>query len=311
MSENIFTLTLNPAIDAYCTAEKIEPVIKIRTGPMRYDAGGGGINVAHVLNRLGSDVCACFLAGGLTGQLLENLLEEADLPMLSLPIAGSTRISQTVHERSSQQDFRFVPEGPMVQQREWQAALDSISISNFSILVASGSIAPGVPEDFYARLLRIMKAKGARMILDCTGPALAHAVREGGLWMIKPSIDEFEVLIGRPMAGPEEYIKEAHSLIETGAATIIAITMGSDGAILVHEGGALYRKAPAVEVVSTVGAGDSFVAGMTHRLAQGWMPERAFLYGMATGTAAVLTPGTEICRIEDVERLFSAIEAMA
>lgn len=309
MTETILTLTLNPAIDASCATDIIRPTIKIRTTAMRYDAGGGGINVAHVLKTLGSDVCACFLAGGLTGQLLEKLLDDEALPHSALPVSGTTRISHSVREQSTGREYRFVPEGPFITHAEWQAALSHIEAMAFSILVASGSLAPGVPEDFYAHLLQRVKAKGARMILDCSGPALTHAVNAGGLWMIKPSIDEFEALIGRPTTGPDDIIAEAHKLIKRGATDIIAVTMGGDGAILIHREGDRICHPPKVNVISTVGAGDSFVAGMTHRLAQGWPTERAFLYAMATGTAAVTTPGTETCRIEDVEHLFAMMEA--
>ncbi len=308
MTQSILTLTLNPAIDGACETDVVRHTHKVRTSNERYEAGGGGINVSRVLNRLGSPTLACYLAGGFTGQLLDQLIEAAGLPHLSIPIADTTRVAHAVYERSTGHEYRFVPEGPHISEREWREALDRIRIADFSLLVASGSLAPELPEDFYVQLQLVVKEKGARMILDCSGPALAHAVKAGGLLMIKPSRGEFEALIGRTCRDMDDMAEAASALVRQGAAEIVAITLGHEGALLAHAGGTLYRMPPEVPVKSAVGAGDSFVAGMTHRLAQGWTPERAFLYGMAAGSAAVLTPGNDLCHPADVERLFAELE---
>ena len=308
MSQPILTLTLNPAIDGACETDAVRHTHKLRTSNERYEAGGGGINVSRVLARLGSPTLACYLAGGFTGQLLDQLIEAANLPHLSIPIADTTRVAHAVYERSTGHEYRFVPEGPHIKEQEWRAALDRISEADFAILVASGSLAPELPEDFYVRLQDVVESKGARMILDCSGPALERAVQEGGLWMMKPSRGEFEALIGRTCKDVDDMSAAAQALVRQGAAELIVVTLGHEGALLAHEGGTLYRMPPDVPVQSAVGAGDSFVAGMTHRLAQGWPPERAFLYGMAAGSAAVLTPGNDLCHPADVERLFAELE---
>ncbi|MGE4430048.1 MAG: 1-phosphofructokinase family hexose kinase [Sphingobium sp.] len=308
MTKPVLTLTLNPAIDGACETDVVRHTNKLRTSNERYEAGGGGINVSRVLARLGSPTLACYLAGGFTGQLLDRLIDRAGLPCLSIPIGDATRIAHAVYERSTGREYRFVPEGPHVREQEWRAALDRISAADFAILVASGSLAPELPEDFYARLQDVVEAKGARMVLDSSGAALARAVEEGGLWLMKPSRGEFEALIGRACADMDDLGQTAQALVHKGVAEMIVVTLGHEGALLAHAGGTLYRMPPEVPVKSAVGAGDSFVAGMTHRLAQGWTPERAFLYGMAAGTAAVLTPGTDLCHREDVERLFAELE---
>jgi len=308
MSQPILTLTLNPAIDGACETDVVRHTHKLRTSNERYDAGGGGINVSRVLARLGSPTIACYLAGGFTGQLLDQLIEAAEIPHLSIPIGDATRISHAVYERSTGREYRFVPEGPHIREGEWRAALDRIGEADFSILVASGSLAPELPEDFYARLQDITEQKGVRMVLDSSGPALERAVTAGGLWMMKPSRGEFEALIGRKCTDIDDMGRTAQGLVARGAAEIVVVTLGHEGALLAHAGGTLCRKPPQVEVQSAVGAGDSFVAGMTHRLAQGWTPERAFLYGMAAGTAAVLTPGNDLCHPQDIERLFAELE---
>jgi len=308
MTQPILTLTLNPAIDGACETDVVRHTHKLRTSNERYEAGGGGINVSRVLDRLGSPTLACYLAGGFTGQLLDQLIEAAGLPHLSIPIADTTRVAHAVYERSTGREYRFVPEGPHIREQEWRAALDRIRAIDFSLLVASGSLAPELPDDFYVQLQSVIEEKGARMVLDCSGPALTRAVEAGGLLMMKPSRGEFEALIGRTCTDMDDMAGAALALVHKGAAEIIVVTLGHEGALLAHQGGSLYRKPPEVPVQSAVGAGDSFVAGMTHRLAQGWAPERAFLYGMAAGSAAVLTPGNDLCHPADVDRLFAELE---
>jgi len=309
MNKTILTLTLNPAIDSACETDRVEPTRKLRTSNARYDPGGGGINVARVLQRLGSRVHACYLAGGVTGALLDQLIDGCNLPRTSLPIAQDTRIAHAVHERETGAEYRFVPQGPLVSATEWQGALDSLASHEFDILVASGSLPAGVPDDFYARLLAVLSAHKARLILDSSGAPLAKAVEAGGLWAIKPNQAEFEALMGKSFADIEAMGAAATALAAQGAAEHIIISMGGNGALYANAQGHRHCLPPPVTVSSAVGAGDSFVAGLAHTLAEGWSAERAFLYGMAAGTAAALTPGTELCHKDDVERLFMQLSA--
>ncbi|MEZ5656457.1 MAG: 1-phosphofructokinase family hexose kinase [Sphingobium sp.] len=309
MPKPILTLTLNPAIDGASEADTVRHTHKIRTSNERYDPGGGGINVARVLHRLGNAVRACYLSGGVTGALLDNLMEREGIDRLPIPIADVTRISHAVYERSSGKEYRFVPEGPHVEEAEWHGVIDAMAAADCEILIASGSLPPGIPDDFYKRLLDVTRGKGVRMILDSSGVALTHAVEAGGLWMIKPSLGEFEALVGHDCPDADTVGEAARCLAERGAAELIVVTMGHKGAVFADRNGHEHRVPPDVPVKSATGAGDSFVAGMTHTLAAGWEPRRAFLYGMAAGTAAVLTPGTDLCMPEDVERLFRFMEA--
>lgn len=309
----ITTLTLNPTIDGASETESVRPTHKIRTSNERFSPGGGGINVARVLARLGARVRACYMAGGQTGAMLNELIARDALPRSMIPIVGDTRLCHAVYERATGEEYRFVPEGPVVGEEEWRSALDHVAGLECGILVASGSLPRGVPEDFMARLVPLLRARGTRMILDSSGPALAAAVRAGGLWMIKPSRSEFAALIDRQpddpaLTDPDRIGDAARDFVRQGAADLVIVTLGEEGAVFADAERHFHRAAPVVPVRSAVGAGDSFVAGMTHRLAQGWAPERAFLYGMAAGTAAVLTPGTSLCEVEDVERLFARIE---
>ena len=148
----IVTLTLNPAIDASCQAQEVRPVRKIRTSDERYDPGGGGINVARVIRELGG--------------------ETIGLDHRAVPIAGMTRVSHTVYERSSGQEYRFVPDGPALSAKEWQTGLAALEALNADYVVASGSLPKGVPDDFYARIARNARDRGIRFVLDTSGEAL-------------------------------------------------------------------------------------------------------------------------------------------
>lgn len=305
--DRVATLTLNPAIDGSCEAEQVFPTHKVRTFGERYDPGGGGVNVARMLARLGERVEVLYLAGGATGTLLDELLGEKGLTRHRIPIADHTRMSMAVFERQTGKEFRFVPEGPLLAPAEWQAALDHCERLDCGWLVASGSLPRGVPQDFYARLSRIAQARGIKLVLDTSGPALAAALAAGGLYLVKPSLGEFEAFVGRPLPTPADVGTAALELVRSGKAAHVAVTMGHEGAVLAHAGGVLVHPGIAVEVKSATGAGDSFVGGMVHGFLRGEDAAGAFRYGMAAGTAAVLNPGTDLAHPDDVARIWDLL----
>lgn len=306
--DRVATLTLNPAIDSACEADKVFPTHKIRTFGERYDPGGGGINVARVLARLGERVEVIYLAGGATGALLDELLDEKGLDRHRIAIHDHTRMSLAVYERESGQEFRFVPEGPLVREAEWREALAHCAAQRGEWLVASGSLPRGVPVDFFARLAADTAARGARLVIDTSGQALGAALEAGGLFLAKPSQGEFEKLVGRSFTGPEAIGAAALELVRAGKVEHLAITLGHEGAVLAHAGGVIHHPGLKVEVRSATGAGDSFVAGMVHGFLRGEDAAGAFRWGLAAGTAAVLNPGTDLAHPDDVARLRARLD---
>lgn len=303
----VVTLTLNPAIDSACEAERVFPTNKVRTFAQRYDPGGGGINVARALARLGTPVEVDYLAGGATGALLDDLLDSAGLARHRIPIAGHTRMSMAVYERATGQEYRFVPEGPLVSEGEWRAALARCAALDCGWLVASGSLPRGVPADAFAQIAAALAPKGTNLVLDSSGPALAAAMEAGGWFLVKPSQGEFEALTGRSFANTDEIGAAALELVRAGKARHLAVTLGHKGAVLAHEGGVIVRPALPVEVRSATGAGDSFVAGMVHGFVTGEDAAGALRWGIAAGSAAVLSPGTGLCDPADVRRLLAQL----
>jgi 6-phosphofructokinase 2 len=305
----IVTLTLNPAIDGACEADPVRPTHKIRTRGDAYHPGGGGINVARVITELGGPVMAVYLAGGATGGVLDDLMAEAGLARLRVPIAGHTRISLTVFEAETGQEYRFVPEGPEVSPGEWLACLEAIDGLDFDWLVISGSGPRGLPDDCFVTLTQRARDRGAKVVLDSSGPALRASLEAGGLTLIKPSVGELRALTGLPLADPDEIAEVAREIVDSGRAEMVAVTMGHEGALLASREVNFTRAAPEVPVRSATGAGDSFVGAMTLALAEGKGPRTAFLVGMAAGSASVMHPGTSLCRRPDVERLHAELAA--
>lgn len=303
----IATLTLNPTIDGSSDAETVQHTRKVRTANERFDPGGGGINVARVLTRLGGEVEAVYLAGGVTGPVLSGLLDRVGLIHRAIPIAGDTRVSLAVHERQSGKEYRFVPQGPRVSEAECRHCLDMIGRLECSWLVLSGSLPPGVPDDFYSRIVELARARQIAVVLDTSGMALKTTLAHGGVRLVKPSLGEMEQFAGHPLQDQDQIIAAAQAVVASGGAELVAVSMGHRGALLVEAGQVLVLPAIPVEARSAVGAGDSFVAAMTFGLAAGWDSGRAFRLGIAAGTAAVLTPGTDLCHRADVERLAATV----
>ncbi len=300
----VLCLTMNPAVDLSTDTERVLPTHKLRCGETLHDAGGGGINVARVLLRLGGSAHALCPAGGPSGEWLKSRVADEHLPASFVPIAQETRMSLTVHELSSGAEYRFVMPGPTLAEPEWQACLHRLSDSQPfpAWVVASGSLPPGVPADFYARVARLCRERGARLVLDAAGPALAAALAEG-VYLVKPNLRELGELLGQTLDEPVAWEAAARGLVDKGAAEVVALSLGHQGALLATRGGAWRADPLPVQVVSAVGAGDSFVGGMVASLQRGETLLDAFGWAMAAASATLLTAGTALCRTQDVDRL--------
>ena len=302
MSARIMTLTVNPAVDLSSHAASVQPGHKIRTFDERYDPGGGGINVARVIHELGGETLALLASGGVTGRFVEQMLTQAKVPWQAVLIGGSCRISVTVHDKSNGQEYRFVPQGPKLTTAECSDLLETLRCVEADWVVASGSLAPGMPEDFYAKVAGIAAARGARFALDTSGPALAASLGHG-ISLLKPSLSELESIVGRKLPDLGSQMDQAKRLVQSGAAAMIALTLGSAGAILATSEHACHLPAPPVTERTGVGAGDSFLAGLVFALARGQPPEKALKLAVACGAAAVQGSGTAQVKRADVATL--------
>lgn len=306
---DIVTITINPAVDIFVDVERVEPTRKMRCSSPKRDPGGGGVNVARVASRLGGDVTAIYPAGGALGKLLQKLLDREGINSIVAPSHVETRENFTAFETSSGEQYRFVLPGSTLHRAEWEACLGKLTALEHkpAFVVASGSIPPGVPDDFFARVLREAKRLGARTAVDTSGAALKEAVTEGA-GIIKPNLNELSEFSGSKLDSDEACVTACRKLIDAGRVDMVALTLGGDGALLVTKERALKAQAMDIEVVSAVGAGDSFLGGLVWALAQGQPDDAAFRVAVAAGSAAVMSAGTELCREADVKRLMPKVE---
>jgi 6-phosphofructokinase 2 len=307
--ETILTLTLNPTIDVSTSVGRLAPIHKLRCGPARRDPGGGGINVARVVRRLGTEAIAVYPTGGLIGALLHKLTSEEGVQSRTVPIAEETREDFTVFEEASGQQYRFILPGPHLTEQEWTACLDAVLSfeGRPRFIVASGSLPPGVPADFFASLAKAVRQKGAKLVVDSTRPVLKAALQEG-VHLIKPNLNELRDLLDEPLASRPEWLDAARRLIAAHGLERIALTLGEGGAMLVARDEAWFAEGLPVKPVSSVGAGDSFLGAMVWALNAGRSNEEALRYGVAAGSAAVLAQGTALCSKADVERLLVEVK---
>jgi len=311
-SPGIVTLTMNPAIDVSTGIDYVIPDEKLRCGPPAYEPGGGGINVARAIRRLGGDALALFPAGGPAGLLLGRLLDAEGVRYQALPIVAWTRENLNVVETVTGRQFRFLMPGPTLLEDESRTALDTLRTltPRPKYLVVSGSLPPGAPADFYAQIARMAHESGIKLVLDASGEPLRRAVG-AGVYLLKPSLREFEELTGEHNCEEARLPVLGRRLIDEGRCQILVLSLGARGVLWMSATERGRLAAPAVPVKSSVGAGDSLVAGLTLALARGEPLRQAVLLGVAAGAASVMNPGTELCRAEDVARLYREIVVVA
>ena len=305
----IVTLTMNPALDIATATEIIVPARKLRCEPPRYDPGGGGINVARAVHMLGGDTLAVFPIGGASGEMIRGFLAEEGVPQAAVAVAGATRESLAIVERQSGEQYRFLLPGPPLGEHDQRRLLDALAAQakGAAFVVASGSLPPGVPASFYGRVAGLARDCGARFALDSSGEALTGV--GGGVFLIKASLRELAQLYGAPVVGAVAQEGAARAIIDQGRCEVLVVSLGADGALLATQDGCRRFPAAPVAALSSIGAGDSMLAGILVALMRGWALAEAVRFGVAAGAAALLRPGTELCRREDTERLYREIAA--
>ncbi|ULQ55592.1 1-phosphofructokinase family hexose kinase [Flavihumibacter rivuli] len=301
----ILTITPNPAVDKSTSTEQLIPEKKLRCTEMVVEAGGGGINVSKALQELGAPTLALFTSGGLNGQQLEKAVARESVEYLTIPIAGETRENLVVLERNSNNQFRFVLPGPTMPAGLVQDFIDRIESlpTPPAVIVGSGSLPPGCDEGFYAALAEYAASRDIPCIIDCSGVPLLKAAQKG-VFLLKPNLNELAQLAGKEKLETIEVAEAARKLLAGNKCKMVVVSMGAQGAMVITKEGHLQIPAPTVKKQSTVGAGDSMVAGMAYQLWKGADPFTMARFGIACGTAATMNPGTQLFNKYDVERLY-------
>lgn len=302
---DLVTLTFNPTLDVTVASPQVVPARKLRCGQPLFEAGGGGVNIAKVAHVLGVEAAAVYPFGGDSGRQMNALLAEHAVIEHPIPIAGVTRESFTALEEGGEREFRFVLPGPELTGAEVDRCLQALAEAAVGAryVALSGSLPPGVPTSVVADAAAIAHDAGARLVLDSSGDALRAAA--GGIFLVKPSVGELRDWVGQELADDDAIAAAARAIIADGAVQIAVVSLGPDGAMLVSADEVVRVPALDAPVRSTVGAGDSMVAGLIAGLLQERDLADTLALGVACATAALLTPGSEVCRRPDIDRFYA------
>lgn len=302
----IITVTLNPCIDKSSVVPQLKPESKLRCTDVVHEPGGGGINVSKALKKLDTDSVALFPAGGHNGAMLQSLLQKEGLVYRGVDTKVETRENWIVLEENTNQQYRFTFPGQSVEEAAVVSLIDEIKAFAPSFVVASGSLPPGLPDYFYGLIVKVANAAGAKCIVDTSGPAL-QALKGKHAFLIKPNINELCKMLNIESIPDKEIDDAARQAVKDGFADVIVVSMGPVGAWLVSRTEKHFVAAPPVEKHSTVGAGDSMVAGITYKLQKGAGLEEALQFGVACGSAATMGHGTQLFKQADAMELFGKI----
>lgn len=304
---SVITITFSPCIDKSTTVPILIPEKKLKCSSPKLEPGGGGINVARAMKKLGGDVMAVFPSGGYTGKFFNHLLEKENVPSVHIETAVETRENIIVLEETTNNQYRFgMPAGALLAN-EWKDCLDAVEKADRpDFIVVSGSMPPGVPLAVYDQLAAISKRKKAKLVVDTSGEALKHAMA-AGVYLIKPNLGELASLAGIENIEMDKVEEISKKIIDKYNCEVLVVSLGKNGAKLMTKDATYNALTPEVERKSTVGAGDSMVAGIIYSLSKGMSLKQALQYGVACGTAATMNPGTELCNKKNADFLYSII----
>lgn len=303
----VITLTLNPSVDISYEIPQLVAEQKVHASADRYDPGGNGINVSRALKKLHVSAHSVCVIGGEIGDFLKRLIaREVDNPHC-IRIEGETRVNVTLLQQAPRIQYEVSGTGPQVGAHTLQGVIDELlNLAGNGFVILTGSLPPGVPKDIYAVLIRTLHTQAARCVVDAQAEALTHAL-DAHPFMIKPNRYELEQLVGHSLPTLDAIISEARVLQKSGI-EYVCVSLGNEGAILVDGKAAYHARSPNIEIASTVGAGDSMVAGLVAALTRGEEPAEALRLGIACGSGTANRPGTALFGYQQVQALLGQIE---
>ncbi len=296
------TVTLNPAIDLTAVVSHFTLDTVNRGESMRFDPGGKGVNVASYLADYGCEVAVTGFLGRENAEIFERMFAHKRIADRFVRVPGQNRVGVKIVDPASQTTTDLNMPGLAPSQEDAARLLETLEemagTGEYAWFALSGRLPLGVPDDFYAVLIERLKKAGVRSALD-TSQAALRCGAAAGPDLIKPNIDELQALVGRELSGDASVEQAARALLESGIRWV-AVSMGRRGALLVERDSAWLAQPPAVEVASTVGAGDAMVAGLIAGLEQGLsLPDcarlaTAFALSAITRIGANLPPRGEL-----------------
>ncbi|MFI0431118.1 1-phosphofructokinase family hexose kinase [Mariniflexile sp. HMF6888] len=305
----IITLTINPALDKSAKVDGLVPTQKLKCHSIVYQSGGGGINVSRMLNRLDEKTQCIFTSGGDTGKNIHELLLKEGINPESIAVKSWTRENLSVVDTKSNLQYRFgMPSSGLqnVELTEIKSTLDKC-LKNNDILVLSGSLPEKIATDFYATLIKLVSPKHIKIVIDTSGPALTEALKEK-VFLIKPNQRELAQLAGEAFLSSTEQEAFALEMVKSGKAQYVAVSLGARGAFMASKEGIIYQSTPSVSVKSTIGAGDSMVAGLIYGIKKGFSIQDILKWGVACGVATTMNEGTNLANKSHVDHVLKMMK---
>ncbi|WP_343329444.1 1-phosphofructokinase family hexose kinase [Polaribacter staleyi] len=304
----VVTLTINPALDKSAKVAEMTPFDKLECSDITYHPGGGGVNISRVLHRLAIDSHCLFPYGGKTGEHLKDLLKAQHINVFATPISIWTRENFAVFDEKTGLQFRFgMPTTPFNEvEMESVEKLINEQVENNDIFVISGSLPVGLPTDYYSKLIQNLTAKGVKVIVDTSGPVF-NEVLKNELFLIKPNQKELARLAGVEAQTKEEQEAFALKMVADQIAQYVVVSLGKDGAFIAHKNGIDYVSAPVISVKSTIGAGDSMVAGLIYAITQNETPKNMLRWGVACGVSATLSEGSDLAHKINIDKMLKLV----
>jgi 1-phosphofructokinase len=302
----VITVTPNPAADRTLRVDELAFGGVARVQGVQEDAGGKGINVSRVLRKFGCPTAALGFLGGSTGRLLTETMARLAIESDFITVPGETRTNLTVTD--GEREIKVNEPGPSVPADAVDALITRVRqrARESSAVVLSGSLPPGVPAEFYAELIRIIRDEGSKPVLDTAGLPLVHGVAARP-YLIKPNRREAEALLGIAL-DTDDAIREAARRLSGYGIPFVTLSLGARGALCACDGVVWRAEAPSVTVQSTVGSGDAFLACVLLALLGGADPSTALAFGTAAGSASVALPGSRLCTPADLERTLPHVQ---
>ena len=305
----IITLTVNPALDKSAKVDGLIPSQKLKCHSIQYQPGGGGINISRMLERLGSETNCIVTSGGDTGKHLTDLLVKEGVQPKIIPVKAWTRENLSVVDSQSNLQYRFGMPGNELSETELESIKHLLKkiVKPQDMLVISGSLSENMPADYYTQLIKLFSDKNVKIILDTSGPALIEALKEN-VYLIKPNQRELAQLSGKEFMYTAEQEAFAIELVNAKKAKYVVVSLGARGAFIASSEGVFYKTTPSVKVKSTIGAGDSMVAGLLYGIQNGFPPEKMLKWGVACGVATTMSEGTDLATKENIDQVLGLMK---
>lgn len=281
----ITALSLSPAVDKIYFVDNFEAGRLYRVKKVYRSAGGKGINVARVAATIGENVALAGFKAGNTGNWLETQVKDLGVDTRFVEVEGESRTNNNIIDREKGTETEVLEMGPYIKSEDAERFLNTLEqlLSATKVLVCSGGLPEGIPADFYKTIITAAGKYNLKIILDSSNEMLSEGIK-GKPYLIKPNLRELSRFVGKQLTNPGEIVDSCRYIISMGVEVVVA-SMGGEGSMLVTKDSVLVGRPPKVDIMKTIGSGDSMVAGLAAGLARGYSMEEMLRLGMACATA--------------------------